>query len=109
MTNRADIVGTTQGNLSYELAFSYQGSPLDLSTISTVNAYIKPSATSLDSAGHHYSIGTGITVTNSPLGEATWVIPAADVGSNAWYRVDVVDTSGNPNPAVYGRLQVVPV
>jgi hypothetical protein len=109
VTSRADIVGTTTGSLSYSLALSYEGSPLDLSTVDTVNAYIKPSPTSLDSAGHQYTIGSGITVSNSPLGEVTWVIPAADVGSNGWYRVDVVDTLGNPNPAVYGKLIIVPV
>lgn len=109
MTTREDISGTTTGNLTYDVSLSYQGEPLDLSTVTTVNAHIKPTATSADSSGKTYTVGSGLTVTNSAGGQLTWTIPAGDVGSNAWYRVDVVDLSSNPNPVAYGRLIITPV
>lgn len=109
MSQQSNISGLLTGNdIIINLALTVlSGSsyiPLDLSTITSVTAWLKQDATEPDSTGKSYGVGTGLTVVSSPLGQLTWAIPRSDVGLRRWYRVDVLDSASRNFTSVYGRL-----
>lgn len=106
MSVQANVTGLLTGNdltLSVSL-LNPAGAPLDLSTVTSVTAYLKRDATEPDATGKTYTVGAGLTVTSSPQGLLSWFIPRADVGANRWYHIDVLDNSNHVETAVYGRL-----
>jgi hypothetical protein len=52
-----------------------------------------------------------ITITNPAGGLATAIIPDADMDSTdiGFYRVDVLDGSGNRNTALFGKVTIIPL
>lgn len=85
------------------------GTVLNLSGL-TVEVYLKPSATTVDTDGAVWkgSTATGeVTITDAPNGLCTVSIPAATVqDTKRWYRCDVI-SSGKRKTAVYGNVTVV--
>jgi hypothetical protein len=93
-------------DLEFAVALTYQGAALDLGTVTTVTTVLKQSALAADSTGKTYTIGAGLTVTDSAGGLLTWNVPRADVGFNRWYRIYVTDTLSRDGTALAGRLSL---
>jgi hypothetical protein len=91
-------------DLEFAAALTYQGSPLNLGSVTSVTAVLKQTALAADSTGKTYTVGNGLTVTDSATGMLTWNVPRADVGSNRRYRIYVTDTLGRDGTALAGRL-----
>lgn len=104
MTTQSDISGLTPDDLQFAVSLSYQGSPLNLATVQAVTAYLKQDATYPDTGAKTYTIGSGLTVTNSAQGQLTWLIPHADTPGNGWYRFEVTDAESHLSTALMGRL-----
>jgi hypothetical protein len=94
-------------DLKWHVSITFGAGPLDL-TLYTPLAVLKPSATSPDSAGTTYGIGSGLTYTYETSGRFDWVIPhSAAVPSGAmWYRIDIDDGSTLVT-AMYGTLTLI--
>jgi len=80
--------------------------PYDLTGF-TLAFTVKPSAESADSAGTTYAP----SVTSSAEGQATVTVPGSGnaAAGSFWYRLDVIDGSGNHVTAVYGTYEVLAV
>ncbi|HEY2090128.1 MAG TPA: hypothetical protein VGH54_29420 [Mycobacterium sp.] len=91
-------------DLQFAAALTYQGSPLNLGSVTSVTAVLKQTAVAADASGVTYTVGHGLTVTNCAGGQLTWNVPRADVGANRWYRIFVTDTSARDGTALAGRL-----
>jgi hypothetical protein len=78
--------------------------PVDIGAVTAVTAVLKQTAVAADNAGVTYTIGNGLTVTNSAGGLLTWDIPRSDVGGNRWYRIYVTDALSRDGTALAGRL-----
>lgn len=105
MSVQVNVSGICQGNdILLAATLTYQGNPLDLTTITSVTGYLKQDATELDSSGKTYTTASGITYTNPSQGGLTLLIPRTDVGANRWYRFDIVDAASHLFTAVFGRL-----
>lgn len=111
MTVRNDLTGIAGRDLIFDIALTLDGSPLNLAGV-TVTIYLKASQVTPDTLGVMFTLGSGFTITSAADGQLTWTIPAADVPLTAapgalWYRVDVA-TTGDPQPAMYGALNLTP-
>jgi hypothetical protein len=93
-------------DLEFAAALTYQGAALDLGTVTSVTAILKQTALAADDTGKTYTVGNGLTVTDSAGGLVTWNIPRADVGFNRWYRIYVTDTMDRDGTALAGRLSL---
>lgn len=109
MSTQSDITGLSGNDLLFAIALTYQGSPLNLATITSVTAYLKSSQTAPDTDAKTYTVGSGLTIVSSPGGTLTWLVPHGDVPGNTWYRFDVLDASSHISTAIYGRLDTTPV
>lgn len=83
------------------------GSALDLTGF-TPTAYLKSAATVADDTGLSYTIDSGISVINPSLGQLEWDIPHADLATAAimWWRLDLMDGSGNIFTSMYGPFTI---
>ena len=106
MSVQANITGLSGDDLLFNVSLTYNGAPLNLGTITSVTAYLKPYAVSLDALAKVYTVGTGLTIVSSLGGTLTWLIPHADVPGNNWYRFTVLDTTNHLATAIYGRLEI---
>lgn len=109
MSTQVAIAGLSGDDLTFSVSLTENEQPLDLSTITTVTAYLKPTPGSADSAGKSYGIGSGLTVVSSATGQLKWFIPRGDVGSNRWYRFTITDLQSNLSTALFGPLSIRPV
>ena len=107
MSVQQNLSAVAGNDLLWHVAITLAGEELDL-TAYTPLAVLKPSATSPDSAGTSYGIGTGLTYTFKTFGKFDWVIPHANtVPSGAmWYRIDI-DQGSTLVTAVYGNLTLI--
>lgn len=92
-----------------ELTLTSAGAPLDLSTASALELFLKPHRTTLDTdlTVTKLTLGAGLTVTDSSGGVCVASIPAAAlaVAGVRWWRLDAV-ISGKRRTAMYGPLKV---
>ena len=90
MTVRRDIAGVVNNDLLVTFRLTLNDLTLNLAGY-TVTAIVKPTASSADSAGVTYSVGSGITILASYAGVFQLAIPRASltVTGASWYRVDV--------------------
>ena len=104
-----DQTAVVNNDSVYAVQVTYNGSPLNL-TGYTLKAYLKASRLTPDSEAVLFQSGSGITITSAALGELNLDIPHADLPSPTfqWYRIDVIDSSGNITTAIYGNLSVLP-
>lgn len=109
MSVQVNITGLAGDDLEYAVALTYDGAALDLGTVTSVTAYLKPTAVAPDSDGTTFGVGTGLTVTDSAAGELTWLVPHANVGLNRWYRFTVTDAQSRLSTALYGRVIITDV
>lgn len=105
MSTESDISGLVPDDLEFLVSLTYNGAPLDLSTVQGVTAYLKPYANSPDSEAKTYTSGNGLTVTDSPNGKITWDIPHGDTPGMTWYRFTVTDGSNRLKTALRGHLE----
>ena len=106
MSTESDISGLVPDDLEFLLALTYNNLPLNLTTVQSVTAYLKPYANSLDSLAKTYTVGSGLTITDSVNGKITWDIPHTDTTGMTWYRVSVVDGSSKLKTAIFGHLEL---
>jgi len=84
--------------------------PLNLSGY-TPKVTVKANSLATDASGITYTVGSGVTITNSQLGQLTFTLPhsAASTAGNLWWRLDVTDSSGNVSTSMYGNLYILAV
>jgi hypothetical protein len=104
--DQAAIVGN---DTVYQMQILYNGVPLNLAGY-TLKAYLKATRLTPDADAVVYQSGSGITITSAALGQFTLTVPHANLPnpSTLWYRVDVIDGSGNITTAIYGNFGVLP-
>lgn len=109
MSLRLDLQGVAGFDQEFSFSLTYASVPLNL-TGYAVTLYLKESATTPDVLATVYTASSGLTITNAPMGQLTWAAPAADVVIDApgalWYRVDVAGPGSDPQPALYGALNL---
>lgn len=98
-------------DLVFAFSLTAGGSALSLAGL-TLAVYLKASAGTPDALATVFTTGSGLVVTSLTGGQFTWTVPRAD-GSIAapgslWYRVDLTDTSGHVETAMYGALALTP-
>jgi len=110
MTQRQDLSGIAGHDLIFDLVLTADGNPLNLAGI-TVTIYLKASPVTPDAIGAVFTSGQGFTITSTAGGALTWTIPAGDMSISApgalWYRVDVSASGADPQPAMYGALNLI--
>lgn len=109
MAVQQDLVAITGNDEVYNLAITYQGAPLPLAGY-TLTAYLKASRTAADSTATLFTVGAGLTITDSVNGKVTLAIGHAALPNprTMWWRIDLADGSGNVTTAIYGNVQVLP-
>lgn len=92
---------------NYFLDVMFNGEPLNL-TGYTPHAYIKASQTTSDGSATTYNIGSGLAWVNQNLGKLKFTIPHTATGTagTMWWRLDIVDGSGNVYTVFYGPLTI---
>lgn len=107
MSVQQNLSAVAGNDLKWHVAITLNGEELDL-TLYTPLAILKPSATSPDSAGTSYGIGTGLTYTFQTFGKFDWVIPHANTTPSGamWYRIDI-DNGPALVTAMYGNLTLI--
>lgn len=79
----------------------------------TPKVLTKASSTTSDASATTYTVGSGLTLISSPLGEISWVLPHTasiiQTPGTYWWRLDLADGSGNVGTAIYGNLYVLAV
>ena len=107
MSVQQNLTAVAGNDLLWHVAITLNGEPLDL-TAYTPLAVLKPSASSPDSAGITFGIGTGLTWTYQRFGRFDWAVPHADTvpSGQMWYRIDT-DNGSALLTAVYGTLTLV--
>jgi len=106
MSQQAPVSAVVNNDLKFNVAITYESAPLILEPY-TLKVVLKTSASTPDSAGLTFEEGSGLTVTYPS--EFTWVIPRADntTAGQLWYRVDIIDGSGDVATALYGNFTVI--
>jgi hypothetical protein len=93
-----------------ELTLTSAGVPLDLSTASALELFLKPHRTTADTdlSVTKLALGSGISITDSPGGVCVAAIPAAALAAAGlrWWRFDAV-ISGRRRTAMFGVLTVI--
>lgn len=109
----SDITLSEFNDVSIALAVTQNGSPLNL-TGYTVQMLLKPVRGEADNGSGVITLSSAggspaITITNASGGLATVNIPHSDLQGTAFtfYRVDVVDVSGNITTVVFGTVTYV--
>jgi hypothetical protein len=109
MSLRLDLSGVAGFDNQFQFSLTYAGVPLNL-TGYTLRLTLKASAVTPDPLGTVYTEGTGLTVTDITVGQFTWDAPAAALSIDApgamWYRVDVTGEDSDPQPALFGALNL---
>lgn len=107
MSVQQNLTAVAGNDLKWHVAITLAGEDLDLTSYTPV-AVLKPSATSPDSSGTTYGIGSGLTYTFAPFGKFDWVIPhsATTPSGQMWYRIDI-DNGSVIVTAMYGTLTLI--
>lgn len=101
------LTALVNNDTAYYFNITFNGKPLALTSY-TIKAYQKASATATDASGVTYTVGAGITVINSPLGQVKLIIPHANVTTpgTQWWHLDLIDGAGGVYTCFYGALTV---
>ena len=79
----------------------------------TPKVLTKASSATPDASATTYTVGSGLTLVSALLGEISWVLPhtasIVQTPGTYWWRLDLVDGSGNVGTALYGNLYVIAV
>ena len=82
--------------------------PLPLDNM-TVSLLLKATQSTPDASATVYTVGSGLSILNSELGQVQAVIPKdqfATAGSR-WYRLDVTSVTGSTSTAVLGTISIM--
>ena len=106
------ILQITYNNSPVNTPFFGTQTPFNL-TGYTPKLYVKATSSTPDGSATLYQVGSGLTVTSTPLGQITWVLPhtatQVQTPGTYWWRLDLVDGSGNIGTALYGNLYILAV
>ena len=105
-----NLSGYENNDSTFYLQALNNGYPLPL-TGYTNQLVVKPSPSVADNTGTTYTVGSGLTVTNSSQGMVTFVLPhtAATTAGTSWWRWDITDGGGNVTTVMFGNLYILPV
>lgn len=101
------LLALTNNDATYKLNVMLNQKPLNLAGY-TIKAYLKATAATPDASAITYTVGSGITVTNSVLGQLTLTIPHTNLTTPGvqWWRLDLTDGSGLVSSVFYGPLTI---
>lgn len=104
MSINTPLTGIVNNDLSFAFALTYDGEKLNLANY-TIAVYLKASQTTPDSSATTFSPSPSIAT----AGEFTWAIPRADntTAGVLWYRVDVINGSGDVATCAFGPLTIL--
>lgn len=107
MTAWHDLAVEQNNDVLFTLHVTLNGSPFSL-TGYTPTIYLKATETTADGSATTFTTSNGLTVTNASLGYLTWAVPhsATATPGNQWWRLDVVDGSGNRTTLMMGNFTV---
>lgn len=97
-----------QGNdNNYYLDVTFNGDPLNL-TGYTPHAYVKATQQTSDGSATIYNIGAGLAWVSQATGKLKFTLPhtAVTTAGIQWWRLDIVDGSGNVSTVFFGPLTV---
>jgi hypothetical protein len=108
-----DITLNEFNDMSCALTITKNGSAYNLTGLE-VDMFLKTAAGVPDNDVSTVKLSTTtgeITITNAAGGLATAIIPDADMDTTniGFYRVDVIDGSGNRNTALFGKVTIIPL
>jgi hypothetical protein len=101
------LLALANNDNTFKMSVTLNGAILPLTNY-TPKAYQKAQASSLDSSGTLYQVGSGLTIVNSALGQINLTIPHGNVTTpgTQWWHLDLVDGSGNVSTVFYGPLTI---
>jgi hypothetical protein len=107
MSLQLPLIALTGNDNNYYLDVTFNGDPFNL-TGYTPHVYVKATAAALDNTATIYNIGAGLAWVTQGLGKLKLTIPHTDVTVQAtkWWRLDIVDGSGNVSTVFYGPLTI---
>jgi len=107
MSVQIPLVALQNNDNTYYLDVTFNGKPLDL-TGYTPHAYVKATQTTPDGSATTYNIGSGLTWLTQTLGLLKFTIPhtAVTTPGTAWWRLDIVDGSGNVSTVFFGPVTI---
>jgi len=82
--------------------------PLPLTGI-TPSFVLKASQTATDASGTTYTVGNGLTILSSRLGQIQASIPKTSLATagSMWYRLDLTSAANGDQTAIYGNLYIL--
>jgi len=107
MSLQIPITALVGNDNNYYLDVTFNGDPLNL-TGYTPHAYQKATQATSDGSALVYDIGSGLTWVNMALGKLKLTIPRANVTAAGiqWWKLNIVDGSGNVSTVMYGPMTV---
>lgn len=110
MTQWQDLTVDQNNDVTFSLSLTFGQAPFD-ATGYTLSLILKPSETAADNTGTTFTVGNGLTVVSTKLGEVTWDLPHASTATpgQQWWRIDAVDGGGDRTTLMFGHLNVMAV
>lgn len=107
MSLQLPLTALTGNDNNYFLDVTFNGDPLNLTNY-TPHVYVKATQTTADGSATIYNIGAGLTWVAQSLGKLKFTLPhtAVTTAGVQWWRLDIVDGSGNISTVMFGPLTI---
>lgn len=101
------LLALQNNDSAFYFNITFNGNPLPLAPY-TVKAYQKASSSASDASGITYTVGSGLTIINAPLGQVKLIIPHGNVTTAGiqWWHLDLIDASAGVYTVFYGPLTI---